>query len=70
MSKTIRSLVVAACAMATAIAHPAANNDLVVWFTISSYSSTTTYSLPLTVIDRMNPSLVFGSGSFHAGEMR
>src|SRR5262245_8184755 len=59
-----------ATATAIAIAHAATNNDRIVWLTISSYSSTTTYSLPATVIDRMNPSLLFGSGSFHAGEMR
>src|SRR4026208_454267 len=59
-----------ATATAIAIAHAATNNDRIVWLTISSYSSTTTYSLPATVMDRMNPSLLFGSGSFHAGEMR
>src|SRR5580765_7984298 len=63
-----------AAAIATAIAHAAPINDRMFWLTLlllrSAYSSTTTYSLPATVIDRMNPSFAAGSMSFHAGEMR
>ena len=62
-----------ATAMATAIAHAAGKqrSDVLAHDLLlnAPYSSTTTYSLPATVIERMNPSLA-PSGSFHAGEMR